>query len=234
MNHPPTNPLNRLSWIAADWGTSNLRVWGFDGRGRVLNEASSALGMSKLKPDEFESALLSVVGGWLIDDLTVDVFACGMVGAKQGWIEVPYGAVPCKPTTATIQVATKDPRLRVHILAGLCQAAPSDVMRGEETQIAGLLSENTGLTGIVCLPGTHSKWVQIKNGNINAFQTFMTGELFAAFKESTILRHSMPADELFERNIKERRQFNVVRDTDRYGNCVCSITMEPRRSDFGW
>ena len=59
-------------------------------------------------------------------------------------------------------------------------------MRGEETQILGC-----GVEGTICLPGTHSKWVEVKNGRIERFSTAMTGEVYAVLKQHSILGRMM-------------------------------------------
>ncbi len=180
-------------WIAVDWGTSNLRVWAMGPEG-VLAEASSEAGMGSLQRDEFEPALLKLIGGWLGEG-GVPVLACGMVGARQGWAEAPYRAVPCAPVAKgeLIPVLTHDPRLKVRIVPGLKQASPADVMRGEEVQIAGALSLLRDFDGILCLPGTHSKWAHISAGEVVSFQTFMTGEMFALLAGQSVLRHGIGA-----------------------------------------
>lgn len=182
-------------WIAVDWGTSNLRAWAMDASGKVLAEATSQEGMGKLARDGFEPALLRLIGPWL-DNGPAPVFACGMVGSRQGWCEAPYRSVPCTPLDPAAQVTapTNDPRLSVHIAPGLKQTQPADVMRGEETQIAGALSLMPGYDGILCLPGTHSKWAQISAGEVVSFQTFMTGEMFALLSEASVLRHGLQGD----------------------------------------
>lgn len=185
-----------VSWIAVDWGTSQVRAWALSARGEIIQRASSARGMSTLAPDQFEGALLELVGGWLAEGRVTEVVACGMVGARQGWREAPYAQVPCMPLAAERMVspALADPRLRVSIIPGLCQRAPADVIRGEETQIAGLLAEQPDYRGVVCLPGTHSKWAEVRDGQVVAFQTFMTGELFALLSQQSVLRHGMQGD----------------------------------------
>jgi 2-dehydro-3-deoxygalactonokinase len=185
--------MNTPDWIAADWGTTNLRVWGVSSEGAVVCAASSAKGMSKLDSSEFELALLELIGSWIAEKAGTLVVACGMVGARQGWVEVPYQQAPCAPLPKEIvYAATRDARLRVAILAGVSQMTPHpDVMRGEETQIAGLLLERPGYEGVVCLPGTHTKWVRIHAGAIVRFQTFMTGELFELLRVHSVLRHSI-------------------------------------------
>jgi 2-dehydro-3-deoxygalactonokinase len=180
------------AWIAVDWGTSNLRAWAMAADGKVLAEAVSDEGMSKLSRDGFEPALLRLISPWLGAGRTM-VAACGMVGSRQGWCEAPYRTVPCTPLDPASQVSapTNDPRILVRIAPGLKQPNPADVMRGEETQIAGVLRLLPDYDGVLCLPGTHSKWVQISAGEVVSFQTFMTGELFALLSETSVLRHGM-------------------------------------------
>lgn len=179
------------AWIAVDWGTSNLRAWAMGPEG-VLAEASSDEGMGKLTREQFEPALLRLIGSWLGAGQT-HVVACGMVGSRQGWCEAPYRAVPCTPLDAAAQVTapTTDARIVVRIAPGLKQVGPADVMRGEETQIAGALRLMPGNDGILCLPGTHSKWAHVSAGEVVSFQTFMTGEMFALLSEASVLRHGM-------------------------------------------
>lgn len=181
-------------WIAVDWGTSQLRAYAMVG-GEVHGERASDQGMGRLTPQGFEPALLDLIADWL-GAAPMQIVVCGMAGARQGWIEAPYRQVPCAPVRSGAFVAApaSDPRLRVQILPGLSQAAPADVMRGEETQIAGLLALDPGFDGVVCLPGTHSKWARVSAGEVVSFQTFMTGELFALLSTQSVLRHGMTAE----------------------------------------
>ncbi len=182
-------------WIAVDWGTTHLRATAMGAAG-PLAQAQSADGMGALKPEQFEAALLALIGPWLVDNRTTPVLACGMVGARQGWVEARYRKVPCTPVAAEAltRVATKDGRIAVHIAPGLSQESPADVMRGEETQIAGALALMPDFDGVFCLPGTHSKWVHVSAGEVVSFQTFMTGELFALLSAQSVLRHSIAPD----------------------------------------
>lgn len=185
-----------VAWIGVDWGTSNLRAYAIDLDGQIIDEKTSDKGMGVLAQEEFEPALIDLIQDWLVNEKVIPVFACGMVGARQGWLEAAYRSVPCSPVLGhqMTRVETIDSRIRVEILPGLSQIEPVDVMRGEETQVAGLLIENTNFSGVVCLPGTHSKWVQIKDGEVISFQTFMTGELFSLLSNHSVLRHSICGD----------------------------------------
>ena len=178
-------------WIAVDWGTSNLRAWamGVDG---IVDHATSPEGMGKLARADFEPALLRLIGPWLGAGQT-PIIACGMVGSRQGWFEAPYRTTPCIPVEpgGLVLVPTQDIRLKMMIAPGLKQISPADVMRGEETQIAGAMALLPGFDGVLCLPGTHSKWVHISAGEVVSFQTFLTGELFALLSAHSVLRHGM-------------------------------------------
>ena len=70
-----------------------------------------------------------------------------------------------------------------------------DVMRGEETQLAGMLDVLPAGTHRVCLPGTHSKWVTLQDGRITRICTAMTGELYAMLRQHSILGRLMSRQE---------------------------------------
>jgi 2-dehydro-3-deoxygalactonokinase len=195
-DHPRGKAMIRPDWIAVDWGTTHLRAFAMGPDARVLSEAGSEDGMGRLAREQFEPALLRLVGDWLDPAHVTSVLACGMVGSRQGWFEAPYRAVPCRALDAggMVRVPVADPRLTVQIVPGLKQASPADVMRGEETQIAGALALSPGFDGVICLPGTHSKWVHVSAGEVISFQTFMTGEMFALLSEQSVLRHGVAAE----------------------------------------
>ncbi len=182
--------MTTIQWIALDWGTTNLSAYAIGENSEILDSIHSDKGMAALTPEEFEPVLLEVVGNWLRTDRVTPVIACGMVGAQQGWMEAPYSETPCMPVASetAVSVATKDPRISVQIVPGVCQRTPEDVMRGEETQIAGYLAHDPRFNGMFCLPGTHSKWVRVENGKIQSFTTFMTGEMFGLLSKHSVLR----------------------------------------------
>ena len=191
-------------WIAVDWGTSNLRAWAMTSA--ITSEMIAANyeyasvhstdGMGRLAHNQFETALLKLINPWIPSDKSgvgkITVIACGMVGSRQGWIEAPYIKSPCPALSdALIEAPVAHPLLRVYIVPGICQNAPADVMRGEETQIAGFVRGNPDWDGVICLPGSHTKWVRVKAGRVVHFQTFMSGELFSTLGSQTVLRHTI-------------------------------------------
>ncbi len=179
-------------WIAVDWGTTNLRAFAMQGAA-VVDQAQSDQGMGALSTDGFEPALRALISPWIAAG-NLPVIACGMVGSRQGWVEAAYRAVPCTPLDTVLTRAPASDGLEVHVVSGLSQAAPPDVMRGEETQIAGFLQLNPGWDGVICLPGTHTKWAHLSAGEVVSFQTVMTGEIFALLGKSSVLRHSLDPD----------------------------------------
>ena len=189
---------DKISWIAVDWGTSQLRCYAMQGTSALAKKRSDD-GVGSLKPGEFEPALLALIEEWLPQQGVLPMLACGMVGARQGWQEAAYKTVPCAATLSLgqatremVSIPTTDSRIKLSILAGVCQTEPADVMRGEETQVAGLMfgSKQT-VNRVICLPGTHSKWVRVQGGMIDEFSTFMTGEVFALLSKQSILKHSV-------------------------------------------
>ena len=76
---------------------------------------------------------------------------------------------------------------RVALAPGLSyvdDAGLPDVMRGEETEIFGIADSGARL---IVLPGSHSKWARVEGERVVAFKTFVTGELFAALRDHTVL-----------------------------------------------
>ncbi|UWQ14264.1 2-dehydro-3-deoxygalactonokinase [Aliiroseovarius sp. M344] len=180
-------------WIAVDWGTTHLRVWLMSAAGKVLERRESDKGMGGLARDAFEPTLHALLQDKLTDT-PLPVLVCGMAGSRQGWAEAPYVAVPCAPPGVADATHLSVPAMEVFILPGVKQSSPADVMRGEETQIAGFLSGEPDYDGVLCLPGTHNKWVHISAGEIVSFRTFMTGELFDLISTRSVLRHSVNTD----------------------------------------
>ena len=134
-----------------------------------------------------------MIGDWLEADKP-PVLMSGMIGSRQGWLEAPYLTCPAGiADLAAGLVPVPFDRAKVHIVPGLeaATATMRDVMRGEETQVFGALARLGADGGRFLLPGTHSKWVLAKGGLITGFNTYMTGEIYAALREHTILGRLM-------------------------------------------
>lgn len=198
--------------IAINWGTSNFRAYKVDARGNVEAEKSSGRGAVAVLPGGFQDALIAEVGEWL-DAGENKILMCGMAGARRGWKEAPYLTVPAsfeQVLDAVIKVDVEG--LDVRIVPGVIGADQSgvpEVMRGEETEIFGCTTQ-PGTYVHFCLPGTHSKWVQVEDEKIVAFSTSMTGEIFKAVREHTILhsctQHEPNDDDAFLQGVARAKQ----------------------------
>ncbi|HSW08417.1 2-dehydro-3-deoxygalactonokinase [Aquabacterium sp.] len=191
--------------IGLDWGSSALRAYLIASDGTVLAQRGNDSGASRLVGDAagFEAALRGLIGDWLREHAGLPLVACGMVGSTHGWLEAPYALCPVALDSlhALTVIVHGQEGLRVHIVPGVAQRPAGgvpDVMRGEETQVAGLLVQQPGLAeqALLVLPGTHSKWVSVRGGRIESFATRMTGELFALLRSHSVLgRLIEPTDE---------------------------------------
>lgn len=206
--NPVSQPAGgQASFIAVDWGTTNLRAFLMNQDGHIQAQRDSDRGMLKLGATEFEHVLSDLLGDWLTPDLPI--YMAGMVGSRGGWQEVPYLHCPIHLddlsehlfwlTTSLPNKVAIVPGLRSTGVAGLL-----DVMRGEETQLLGALDwleeqDRAAESPIFCLPGTHCKWVQIKQGEVTQFSTSITGELFARLNDESSLVKGLPkSDQLNE------------------------------------
>ncbi len=194
---------------AVDWGTSSFRLWLLAEDGTVLGERRSAEGMASAAGTGFGRVLESHLDALGVD-AALPAVICGMAGARQGWREAGYLDTPADLAASERHALVLEGYPRdVRILPGIAQrdAASPDVMRGEETQLAGLVA--AGVTsGLVCMPGTHSKWVQLQDGNVVSFATYMTGELFGVLARHSILKNAIeeapavPSDPAFVNAVK--------------------------------
>ena len=202
MSAPP------VAIIAIDWGTSSLRAYALDAEGGIAARREAELGIMAVKDNAFEAALISVISDWLAAAPEADLIMSGMIGSRQGWLEAPYVSCPAdvRELSAGMAALTLSDGRAARIAPGLSTrdaAGVPDVMRGEEVQILGALEAIGNRPGLVCLPGTHSKWAHLDAGRVIDFSTHMTGEVFDALSQHTILARTMDAgspedDQAFE------------------------------------
>jgi 2-dehydro-3-deoxygalactonokinase len=210
--------------LALDWGTSSLRAFLMRGA-QVVETRQSGHGIQHLPARGsagFEQAFAAIAGDWVRQWPSITIVAGGMVGSAQGWREAPYVLCPADLSGLARSLVRVPSGLGpdIAIAPGVLLDTPDllpDVMRGEEIQIAGALAENQQWEENACvvLPGTHSKWVQVRDGKITHFSTYMTGELFAVLRQHSILGRlipetselrSEPHPEAFELGLREAQR----------------------------
>jgi 2-dehydro-3-deoxygalactonokinase len=178
----------RMRWtdgyIAVDWGTTNRRAYRIDQSGKCAGQFEDDKGVLSVGKDGFPVAVAEIRER--LGDLPL--LLAGMVGSNRGWVEAPY--VPCPASIDDLVKALVKPGEREAIVPGVSYLGDgrADVMRGEEVQLLGAAA--TGIVdpmSLVCHPGTHNKWVTLRDGSIAKFRTVMTGELFNLLKEHSIL-----------------------------------------------
>jgi 2-dehydro-3-deoxygalactonokinase len=177
------------SLIVLDWGTSSLRAFLLDGSGKVLASRTEPWGIMHTPNGDFAAAFITVTANWRLQSPELKAIAAGMIGSAQGWVNVPYCAAPAGVDELAAALTTV-PGAAMYIVPGVAVFGEQpNVMRGEESQIVGALERHPELAwhSLIVLPGTHSKWVNVCDGRVSTFTTYMTGELFAVLRDHSIL-----------------------------------------------
>ena len=131
------------------------------------------------------------------------IIASGMITSELGLIYLPYVDTPVNLETLHNNLKTtilKDiTSIPFSFVCGVRtlskETGLADIMRGEETELMGLLSSETG-EYVYILPGSHSKIITIINGCIVDFTSMLSGEMIAALSQHTILRSSVMLNEV--------------------------------------
>lgn len=185
--------------IGLDWGTTSLRAYLFDAAGGVLDRREAPCGVQSILDGRFRDAFEALCAQWLAGEPGLPVIACGMIGSRQGWQEAPYVPTPAGFAELAAGVVPIDALAgrAFRIIPGVATVARDpplahdqgtrDVIRGEETQVFGALSALGVNDAVIVLPGTHSKWVRVRDRRIVSFRTYMTGELYAVLARHSIL-----------------------------------------------
>ena len=176
-----------MRFILVDWGTSRVRAYLVEGA-TIAERVTAEEGVSALAKGQHAGVFQRLCGPWLRREPDLPVALVGMVGSREGWVEAPYAHCPAAPADvarATIAVDLGDGRSG-HIVPGL-SCAPAlgavDVMRGEETLAFGAGVED----GLICLVGTHPKWVEMRGGRVHRFATYLTGEMYALLRHHSMV-----------------------------------------------
>ena len=170
--------MNDVVLLGVDWGSSSVRVFAIarDGTAAAVKRADDGIFTGS---GPFDARLRGHLGDWLERWPSAPILLCGMVGSDRGWVHAPYVAAPAGLSELAGALAPVRFERSARIVPGVSFASGEtlEVMRGEETLLMGLSKQAS--RGLVCLPGTHSKWSDLADGRITSFRTYMTGELRA-------------------------------------------------------
>ena len=193
--------------IGLDWGTSSARAYRIADDGTLLDSRQADCGLQRLGATTFAQAFDTLLGDWR--DEPVPRLAAGMIGSRNGWIEVPYVGTPAT-LSALADGLGRTPDGELVIVPGVITRdvlGTPDVIRGEETQLVGALDDHAA-DALLVMPGTHSKWVIARGGALAGFATWMTGEIYALMLAHSILGRlaesadSDPRDRAFGRGVE--------------------------------
>ena len=174
--------------IALDWGTSSFRGYLLNKEGRILEMIDAEAGILSIATGSYAEVLRDQLSRFTSQVEGMPIIASGMITSRQGWLETPYVSCPAGTEALAASLCPLDVAGlgTIWFVPGVKQMKPlPDIMRGEETQLAGADYEGRRT---VLLPGTHSKWVNLEDGLITGFTTFLTGDLYKAILQQTILR----------------------------------------------
>jgi len=194
------------TFLSCDWGTSNFRLRllrtadvtvlaEVQTPAGVRQTAGTATGCAREQAfaDYLAEQLAALRQRHPFDPASTPLAISGMASSTLGWRELPYAATPQPLDGSGLVVAPVGGLGPTWLISGLRHG--DDVMRGEETELLGLLHQPAwqpwAAAGVVLLPGTHSKHVQARDGRVTGFRTYMTGELFEAISRHTILAHAV-------------------------------------------
>lgn len=222
-------------FISCDWGTSHLRIRLVETKNlEVIKELKSDLGIGHISrlPDFPTNAtdryhyyidlLKKLMGQLQIGAIQPGTFLplviSGMASSSLGIKELAYRSCPYSISHNKLFVdkteSSDDFPYNVYIISGA--RTEQDVMRGEETLLAGAVARADERNGLYIFPGTHSKHVVVNNDMAESIATYMTGEFFDLLCRKTVLSNSIERDEgnfdeqSFEKGLKEGIQGNLL------------------------
>lgn len=211
------------TYITVDGGTTNTRLYLVRNGGAVC---SKNLGVgARNGEDALKSALKSGISELLSENSLCEsdierVLASGMITSEYGLCNLPHTSLPAGKTelrTAMHETSFPDicdiPWCFIRGVRAVGAAlSDCDVMRGEETEIMGLIDGERS-DALYILPGSHSKHICVDaDGKIASFATMMTGEFFAAVMQNTILRDAADFEhnEIVDQKLFEGYEYTVA------------------------
>ena len=182
--------------VILDWGPFGFRASLLDEAGKECGVIAREEGVGLVAKGEHAAFAAMALAPFRGRHGPLDIVAVGMIGSRNGWLEMPYVRAPA--TVEDLAAASRTIDLPgtgvITFLPGLTDPGSypfPDVMRGEETQLVGL---GLGRDIVAVLPGAHVKWAEVRSGRIERFRTFATGEIFATLASHSFLSKIATSD----------------------------------------
>ncbi|MEM1105394.1 MAG: 2-dehydro-3-deoxygalactonokinase [Pseudomonadota bacterium] len=183
--------------ICGDWGNTHLRLF-------LMGAASEAprrgRGVLRCETDQIETELWAAAGDWMQRFPEAPILLCGAAGSNVGLFDAGYRACPIALNDlARGMVERPMGGRRIAVAPGLiCENAfgEPNTLRGEETQLLGWFASGAAPAGkhLICLPGTHTKWACLRDGEVVNFTTALTGEVFELISEGSLITRGSGQD----------------------------------------
>ncbi|MBT8141221.1 MAG: 2-dehydro-3-deoxygalactonokinase [Gammaproteobacteria bacterium] len=204
--------------IAVDWGTTSFRAYLLNDKFELIDACRNQHGVMNIT-SSFSKVLQNACADWVEKYNIENIYLGGVIGSRNGWVETPYSYCPISVGEQKDKFTQLDNVLgcETRIFHGLQCTSPGgfpDVMRGEEIQVLGAMHCLEGKPAVLCLPGTHSKWVSVNNNTIHNFASMMTGEIFALMLMHSSIGSLIDSHEFdqasFLNGLQDYRESNVA------------------------
>ena len=192
-------------YITIDGGTTNTRISLFDGQ-KTIDKLSFNIGAKSnidndtLYKNTIRDGILKILSDNSLKRSNISrILASGMITSEFGLLKLDHITIPAgieKLHNTMEEITLKEiSDIPFVFIRGVKNDSDepenSDIMRGEETELVGIMDKNDGEC-VYVLPGSHSKIIKTdSNGNIIDFQTMLTGEMLAALSQNTILKDAV-------------------------------------------
>ena len=186
------------SVIVVDWGSTRGRAW-LVNEGQVTETEVWGHGILFASVSDKRAFLAEQLSPLIELGRPDRILGVGMLGSRDGIQEVPYCSVPAQPgewldrAVPGGQIAGVDLLIFPGLSTGSSLFGLPSVMRGEEYELFSSDLAGSG-TGMVVFPGTHSKWLEVRDGAVHNFETFPTGEMFQQWTTSSALSPLLPPE----------------------------------------
>lgn len=204
-----------MKFLSCDWGTSSFRLRivnlndgsiegehvntsGIQATYHKFLEAGNEVDRVKFYFDQLKKEIKQMGENLHVNLEGMLIVCSGMASSSIGFKELPYADLPIDVKGNSVGLdyfpISNDFDHSLLLVSGL--RSSDNVMRGEETQLIGVVRqlENFSGEGIFIFPGTHSKHIRVEDYKVSDFKTYMTGEVFQLMAYQSILSKSVKTD----------------------------------------